>query len=168
LNTFPESSPRQGDHSELIVRRFRRSENPEDFSLALGLRTQVFVDEQKVPPEREQDEYEDECLHWLMLEASTGNPVATGRMRAYQEGCQMRPVAKLERIAVNKNLRGRKLGERLMRDMLATIQANGYEQVILDAQTPVLGFYEQLGFVAEGDEFMDACIPHYRMRLAFE
>jgi predicted GNAT family N-acyltransferase len=134
----------------------------------MGLRTEIFVDEQGVPPECEQDEYEDDCLHWLMLDSSTGVPVATGRMRAYQEGCQIRPVAKLERIAVNKNLRGRKLGERLMRDMLAHIRTDGYEQAILDAQVPVLGFYEQFGFVAEGDEFMDAGIPHYRMRLVLE
>ena len=77
----------------------------------------------------------------------------------------MRSVAKLERIAVRRSRRGQKLGEQLMRDMLATARKERYEQVILDAQVAVAGFYQALGFVAEGESFMDADIPHIRMRL---
>ena len=34
---------------------------------------------------------------------------------------------------------------------------------VLDAQVPVIPFYERLGFVAEGPVFDDAGIPHRRM-----
>ena len=33
----------------------------------------------------------------------------------------------------------------------------------LHAQTHALGFYEKHGFVAEGEEFMEAGIPHFVM-----
>ena len=35
---------------------------------------------------------------------------------------------------------------------------------VLDAQMHALAFYERLGYVAEGDVFMDAGIPHRHMR----
>ncbi len=35
---------------------------------------------------------------------------------------------------------------------------------VLDAQIQALPFYEKLGYVAEGDVFMDAGIPHLLMR----
>jgi hypothetical protein len=41
---------------------------------------------------------------------------------------------------------------------------NGYEECILHSQTPVLRFYQTLGYIAEGEEFYEADIPHYKMR----
>lgn len=153
-----------GTTSAFEIRRFLKSEASEDFACALALRTEVFVVEQNVPPEEEQDDYDEEALHWLFLDGQNGEALATGRMLPYQEVCQSRPVAKIGRVAVKKSRRGEKLGNLLMREILSYVDAEGFDQAILDAQTPVLGFYEKLGFVAEGEEFMDAGIPHYRMR----
>jgi predicted GNAT family N-acyltransferase len=36
--------------------------------------------------------------------------------------------------------------------------------VVLNAQTHALGFYRGHGFVEEGEEFMEAGIPHRTMR----
>jgi ElaA protein len=36
----------------------------------------------------------------------------------------------------------------------------------LGSQSHATGFYEKLGFVIEGDEFLDAGIPHRHMRRA--
>jgi predicted GNAT family N-acyltransferase len=163
-----ESANQAPDSTGLTMKRFRKSESPSDFEQALHLRTVVFVDEQAVPMDEERDEYDDEALHWLILDDATGEPVATGRMMSYQEGCQMRPVAKIGRIAVSRARRGQKLGDWVMREILNTVREAGYAQAILDAQTQVIPFYEKLGFVAEGDEFMDAGISHYRMRLVLD
>lgn len=154
----------QTDAPSYLLRQFTREQDPDAFSLAMALRTEVFVDEQNVPVEEEQDPYDDEARHWLLLDGH-GRPVATGRMVSYQEACQMRPVAKIGRIAVKKSCRGQKLGDRIMLAILAGCRAEGFDQAILDAQTPVIPFYEKLGFEVEGDEFMDAGIPHFRMRL---
>jgi predicted GNAT family N-acyltransferase len=148
----------------LVIRRFTREESPLDFDLALHLRQEVFVLEQAVPFEEEQDEYDDEAIHWLILDMEALEILATARMTSYQEGCQMRPVAKIGRVAVKQSARGKGLGELLMREILDTVEEQGYDQAILDAQVQALPFYEKLGFVAEGDEFMDANIPHFRMR----
>ena len=43
----------------------------------------------------------------------------------------------------------------------------GFAKAILNAQTHAIGFYEQSDFVAEGDEFDDAGIPHRRMTYVF-
>lgn len=147
------------------VQSFHLDKDPEAFRQAMAVRTEVFVEEQAVPPELELDEYESDCTHWLLMDSGTGEALATGRLRPYQEGCQMRPVAKIERVAVRKAMRGRKLGKRIMQAMLDGARREGFEQAILDAQTHALAFYEKLGFIAEGEEFMDANIPHYRMRL---
>jgi len=45
-------------------------------------------------------------------------------------------------------------------------EAPGVTRVILGARTRAIGFYEGLGFVAEGPEFDDAGIPHRLMVLA--
>jgi ElaA protein len=38
--------------------------------------------------------------------------------------------------------------------------------VVLDAQTPLAGWYATLGFTADGDEFLEDGIPHTPMRLS--
>ena len=38
--------------------------------------------------------------------------------------------------------------------------------LIVEAQSGLVGYYSQFGLVAEGEEFLDTGIPHRRMRLA--
>lgn len=150
--------------SPYVIRQFDRAGSPADFERALALRLEVFVSEQAVPIEEEQDEADDEAIHWLILESATLSPLCTARMLPYQEGCQMRPVAKIGRVAVKKSMRGKQFGALIMGEIMATVQREGYDQAILDAQVQVIPFYEKLGFVTEGEEFLDAGIRHYRMR----
>jgi predicted GNAT family N-acyltransferase len=44
----------------------------------------------------------------------------------------------------------------------------GLAQVHLNAQSSALGFYERLGFRADGPEFDEVGIPHRRMRQRIE
>jgi predicted GNAT family N-acyltransferase len=151
----------------LQMLRFRPAESPEAFVKAQALRATVFIEEQGIPPELEWDEFDAESLHWLLIDPETGEAVATARLLPYQEACQARPVAKIGRVAVSRATRGQGLGEQVMREILAYAKAEGFQQAILDAQTRAMPFYERLGFVKEGFEFMEAGIPHYRMRLVF-
>ncbi|MEO1460222.1 MAG: GNAT family N-acetyltransferase [Pseudomonadota bacterium] len=75
------------------------------------------------------------------------------------------PGAKIQRVAVARRARGTGLGQALMRAMLASHALVAARPVWLEAQVPALGFYERLGFVAEGPEFLDAGMPHRRMIL---
>lgn len=148
----------------LVIRRFTREESPLDFDLALDLRKEVFVAEQSIPLEAELDEYDDEAIHWLILNLESLEILATVRMVSYQEGCQMRPVAKIGRIAVKQSARGKGLGLLIMREVLGAVDEQGYDQAILDAHVHLVPFYEKLGFVAEGDPFTIAGVSLSRMR----
>lgn len=149
--------------NKLTIRIFRKEDAPQDFERAAQIRTTVFVEEQGLPLEEELDEYDDEAIHWLIV-APGEEPIATGRIISCQEGCQMRPVAKIGRIAIKKSMRGLKLGNLLMQEILRVAIEEGYDQAILDARTDVVPFYEKLGFITEGDEFMECNTPLYRMR----
>jgi predicted GNAT family N-acyltransferase len=126
-----------------------------ELNACIDLRRSVFVDEQGVPEDRELDGKDGEATHLL---AWDGYPAGTARIREYEDG-----VAKVERVAVEASRRGEGIGRELMAHAEAYAADEGYERVRLDAQVPVVGFYEGLGYEVRGEEFEDAGIPHRRM-----
>jgi len=138
----------------------RVCETPADRDAAMAIRFEVFVDEQGVPAELEPDEFDANALHLLATDAATGEAVGTARIVDKGSG-----VAKIGRVAVRQNARGRGVGQTLMACALDHAVRAGQTLAVLDAQVPVLPFYERLGFVADGPVFDDAGIPHRRMSL---
>lgn len=127
----------------------RRVSSPEELQEALRIRHTVFVEEQGVPLSEEQDALDASAVHLLAF--VEGAPVGTARLVA----------AKVGRVAVLPDFRGRGVGVALMEALHALA---GDEELYLDAQVGVIGFYERLGYAAEGPEFLDAGIRHRRMR----
>ena len=127
-----------------------------DRALCYDIRKTVFVEEQAVPLELEMDEYDDAATHFLLRDGDA--PLATARL------LDKHGLAKIGRVAVLQEARGRGLGLLLMRAVLDEARRQGFAEAVLDSQTYAIPFYERLGFVAEGDEFDDAGIPHYLMR----
>jgi len=146
-------------------KRFTAEDAPELFEQAIAIRREVFVDEQGGPLGDEPDEYDADAMHWLFYKDES--PIATCRLVTYQEACQMKPVAKLGRLAVQETHRGIGLGRQMMVAMLETAKQEGFEQSILHAQTYAVPFYKKFGFEPEGPEFVEAGIPHFFMRLVF-
>ncbi len=140
-------------NSNIVI---RHAESSNDRAACLAIRMEVFVDEQKVSPEEEFDGIDDQCLHFLALE--DGVPFGTARIIPKAN------VAKIGRVAITKSMRGKNLGLALMQYVVDTAITLGFTEAVLDAQTYAIPFYARLGFVQEGDEFLDANIPHYRMR----
>jgi len=70
----------------------------------------------------------------------------------------------LGRLAVTREARGLGIGAVLVRAIEEAARARGLAAVDLHAQTHALGFYERLGYVAYGTEYMEAGIPHRPMR----
>ena len=121
---------------------------------ALGaVRFKVFVEEQHVPEDEEWDAQDATSRH-VLAAAPDGTPIGTGRL--LRDG-------HIGRMAVLKEWRGRGVGSALMARLLLLAREARHEVVRLHAQTHALGFYEKLGFVAEGEEFMEANIPHFVM-----
>ena len=123
-----------------------------------AVRVKVFVEEQHVPEDEEWDAEDAHCRHVLAVTAA-GAPIGTGRL--LRDG-------HIGRMAVLEEWRGRGIGSALMRRLLELAREERHEVVRLHAQTHALGFYEKLGFVAEGKEFLEAGIPHFRMSRILE
>lgn len=118
-----------------------------------NIRRIVFVDEQNCPPELEW-ENEDVSTHFLATLA--GEPVGACRWRKTDAGY------KLERFAVLKAYRGRKVGQALVAAALADLPADA-DYIYLNAQLDAMGLYAKFGFEAEGDQFEEAGIQHFKM-----
>jgi predicted GNAT family N-acyltransferase len=56
------------------------------------------------------------------------------------------------------------VGSALLQALMDAARARGDRVVMLNAQTHALPFYARFGFIAEGEEFDDAGIPHRAMR----
>jgi len=120
------------------------------------IRTAVFVVEQGVPEDLEWDGLDEHAYHVMAL-APDGTPIGTGRL--LQDG-------HIGRVAVLKDWRGKGVGKALLDMLLVIANKMGYDEVRLHAQTRVLEFYSRRGFIAHGQEFMEAGIPHFAMTRA--
>ncbi len=109
--------------------------------------------EQNVPADEERDAYDATALHFLAR--LDGEPAGTARVIMQDR------AAKITRVAVQKFARGKGIGLALMRHIEENITVSEF---ILDAQLQALAFYQNLGYVPEGEMFMEAGIAHRRMR----
>ena len=123
--------------------------------MAMGIRTDVFVGEQNVPIDIEMDDYDETSTH--ILGTWNSQPAGTARWRETDEGW------KLERSAVLKEYRGKQIGASLVRFIMNNLDLS--KSVYLYAQESVINFYKPFGFVAEGERFYEANIPHRKMVL---
>lgn len=119
---------------------------------ARRVRCHVFIEEQGVP----------EAEEWDALDA-TAQVVGTARLLEIGNGW-----FKIGRVAVLPEARGRGGGVLLMATARDQARQRGAKAVALDAELPVIPFYERLGFLVEGELFMDAGIPHRRMTRRLE
>ena len=120
---------------------------------AMSVREAVFVVEQGVPPEIELDEWDPQCDHALASEPG-GRAVGTGRLL---------PDGHIGRMAVLRDSRGRGVGGAILAALIERAAARGMRRLVLNAQTHAVPFYARYGFVAFGDEFVEADIPHVAM-----
>ena len=125
--------------------------------LASPLRTEVFVDEQKVPAEMEWDEDDKTALHCVAVNRM-GMPLATGRLLQHATG-----VARIGRMAVKRQMRGSDLGRRVLQALMDAARTRGDRQVLLHAQCSAEGFYKRAGFAPHGAVFEEAGIAHIEM-----
>lgn len=129
---------------------------PSDLPQIYEIRYRVFQQEQGVDSKLEFDGFDDQCDH--VLAYLNHQAVGTARIRYLNAR-----VAKVERVAVLAHLRGRGIGKQLMETVLALLTDKGVSTAQIHAQVGVRSFYHQLGFVAEGETFEEAGIPHIKM-----
>lgn len=127
-----------------------------DIATCRQLRRTVFIEEQGVSEADEIDDKDDTAIHML----ATVDGIAMGSARLLLLG----DTGKIGRVCVLPAARGTGLGAALMREAVAELRRQpGILRAKLGSQTHALGFYERLGFVAEGPVYDDAGIPHRDM-----
>lgn len=136
-----------------------RIEVTDDIATCRALRRTVFIEEQGVSEADEIDDLDGIAIH--LLAYLNDAPVGTARLLL------MGKVGKIGRVCVLPKARGTGLGAALILSSLEELRRHpGVTEAYLGAQVHAVGFYEKLGFVVEGDEFIDADVPHRHMRQA--
>ncbi|MCE8009723.1 GNAT family N-acetyltransferase [Aestuariivita sp.] len=129
----------------------RVSDDPE---ICYRLRASVFIDEQGFPEDR--DAFDDDAVH--LLAEHGDRPVGAARI------VFSRDTAKIGRICLIPEARGGGLGAALVRTAMEIARdVPGVTSARLSAQVTAMGFYEKLGFVAEGPQHDDLGVPHQMM-----
>ena len=135
----------------------REVKDGSDFAICMAIRMEVFVREQNVPLDIEMDEFDQTSTHYLARLESA--PAATARMRVDTDG-----TAHIERVAVRQGQRGNGIGLALMQHLIQRLRNHPQvARIVLSAQIQALPFYEKLGFVAQGETYDEAGIPHRKM-----
>ncbi|MBO0473671.1 GNAT family N-acetyltransferase [Enterococcus ureasiticus] len=124
---------------------------------AVKIRRQVFMLEQGVPGEIEIDKYEAACIHFVLY-GDENEAISTCRLLPLEDG-----LIKLQRMAVQKEYRGKDYGRLIVESAEQFSKEQGYRAMTLGAQITALGFYERIGYIKEGEMFLDANIEHYQM-----
>jgi ElaA protein len=128
--------------------------DPRTAYLLWQLRESVFVVEQECAyQELDGRDLEPDTRHvWA---EDHGEPV--GYLRILDDGDH----ARIGRVLVARAHRGAGLSGALMR---AALDVVGDRVSVLDAQTPLAGWYATFGYEQDGDEFVEDGIPHLPMR----
>jgi predicted GNAT family N-acyltransferase len=133
----------------------RRVTESGDLENVFEIRRRVFLIEQKVPADEEFDEDDKRALH--VLAVADDEPVGTGRLVFRQDH------GRVGRMAVLAQHRSHGIGRAILQELLRAAAEHNVRRIVLHAQVHAIGFYESLGFLASGEVFDEAGIPHRRM-----
>ena len=128
---------------------------------AYSIRKRVFVEEQGVPEEMELDEFDLNARHALAYADSE----CIGTARLITLSGSVGSIGRIGRMAVLPRYRGQGVGKQLLEALLKASHSQDIKQIELHAQVTVIPFYEQFGFIAQGDIYDEAGIPHRDMIL---
>lgn len=70
---------------------------------------------------------------------------------------------RLRQVAVLNNLRGKGIGQAITNFAENLARDRGYNRMYMHARKDVVGFFEKMGYIVTGSEFIDLTIPHYIM-----
>ncbi len=140
------------------LKKFEELSSIELYKL-LHLRAAVFVVEQNCPYQ-DADGKDLKSFHVLGTDEN-------GELQAYSRivppGISFDEVS-IGRVVTAAVARGKGAGKELMRESLKRVnELYGTVDVRIGAQCYLLKFYTELGFVAEGEEFLEDNIPHIEM-----
>lgn len=138
---------------QVTVKKFVYSES---FSEIQAIRRSVFQEEQGVDPTLDVDGLDSNAEHFLAY--LDNQPVGTVRVRYLNQH-----TAKIERLAVLPEARGKGIGKKLMEQALEVATQKNMKEVVIHAQEYIKGLHQKLGFEQVGERFEEAGISHVKM-----
>ena len=70
---------------------------------------------------------------------------------------------KMRQVAVDDAYQGQGIGTQLVAFAEKTAKDSGYRQIVLHARKTAVPFYLKMHYHVVGNEFIEVCIPHYKM-----
>jgi len=128
---------------------------------ALSLRHEIFVKEQGVPAELEEDDFDSTSTR-AVLYNFCNLPIATARL-IKPEAFDTPLMSRIGRMAVRKDMRGANWGSQVLTALEQIANQRGDKVLFLHAQTSAKSFYERNGFKVRGPLFQEAGIEHVEM-----
>ena len=139
------------------VKYFNKLTNKELYDL-LQLRSEVFVVEQNCVYQ-DIDDKDKKALHILGFKKDK----LVAYTRVFKSGDYFNK-ASIGRVVVKINERQHKYGYEIMEASIKAVKKYFNEtQIKLSAQTYLKKFYKNLGFIEEGEEYLEDGIPHIAM-----
>ena len=124
------------------------------------LRSEVFIVEQNCAYQ-DIDDMDASAKHVMLFDKD----VLAAYARILPPGISYKEPA-IGRVVVKKTFRGKDLGKLLMQQCINQLQDTyTNSEIVISAQSYLLKFYSDLGFKAEGKEYLEDDIPHTKMRL---
>lgn len=123
-----------------------------DKEVLTKIRHHIFIEEQNVPEELEWDEHDNSSTHFFVT--SDDRVIAVARLKT---------DGQIGRMGVLAEYRRQGIGSKLLNFVLQFAASRNLDKVYLHAQTQAIAFYQEHGFIAQGDVFFEANIPHREM-----
>ena len=123
-----------------------------DKEVLAKIRRHIFIEEQNVPEELEWDEHDNSSTHFFVT--SDDRVIAVARLKT---------DGQIGRMGVLAEYRKQGIGSKLLNFILQLAANRNLDKVYLHAQTQAISFYEEHGFIAQGDIFFEVNIPHRQM-----
>lgn len=140
---------------QVLALRFDRLD-PHAVYAICKIRQDVFVVEQQCPyPDLDARDVDPETRHVMLMI----DDALVGYGRVLDDGDTWR----IGRVLLAPDARGRGWADLIM---MTALDVSTGRDVVLDAQTPLTGWYATFGFEVDGAEFLEDGIPHTPMRLS--
>ena len=128
----------------------------EAWRVVRAIRKEVFIEEQRCPPQEEWDRWDALSTHYVLRLKDT----PSGTARTYRTVRHGAIVLVLGRIAVLKPYRGQGLATQMVDTIVGR---HSHEKIHIDAQAHLHDWYAQWGFVRSGPNFIEVGIDHIPM-----
>ena len=124
---------------------------------ALKVRSIVFCEEQQVSVDIQIDKDDETCFHYVCYD-DNDYPLGACRLVKHHN------YLKLGRFCVRKEVRNQGIGKFMLQSLETQDEVLKIGEIRFHAQIHALDFYQHCGYIAFDQEFLEAGIPHKKMR----